>query len=94
MLDLFSFADKHLSPYKMVGDEIRVQTCPFCNGGDSEDDTGCGALRVVSDCAHWAPRAPIDVQLGFPGRNLQRHWALRAAGDGRGRRGAAADGKR
>lgn len=37
MLDLFTFADKHLSPYKMVGDEIRVQTCPFCNGGDSED---------------------------------------------------------
>ena len=24
------------------------------DGSDSEDDTGCGALRMVLDCAHWA----------------------------------------
>lgn len=31
--------DKHLSPYRRSGrNEVRSQVCPFCNGGDSQDE--------------------------------------------------------
>lgn len=36
-LDVITFADKHLAPYKIRNDEIIADTCPFCNGGESGD---------------------------------------------------------
>lgn len=37
MNPILALADKHLQPYRVGGNEIRVQTCPFCHGGDSGD---------------------------------------------------------
>ena len=64
-------------------------------GSDSEDDTGCGALRMVFDCAHWASRHAAQFSSWDFRRRVCTGIGLCAlAGDGRGRRGAAADGKR
>ena len=35
--ELLQFADRHLSPYHIRGDELIPELCPFCHGGESGD---------------------------------------------------------
>ena len=34
---MLSFADRHLSPYTLRGDELIPDFCPICHGGDNRD---------------------------------------------------------
>jgi hypothetical protein len=34
---MLSFADRHLSPYTLRGDELIPDYCPICHGGDNRD---------------------------------------------------------
>ena len=34
---MLSFADKHLKPYTLRGDELIPDFCPICHGGDNRD---------------------------------------------------------
>ena len=35
--NILAFADKHLQPYRIHGDELQTEFCPICNGGDHGD---------------------------------------------------------
>lgn len=35
--NILAFADKHLAPYRIRGDELQAETCPICNGGNHAD---------------------------------------------------------
>ena len=37
MNQVLDLLDRRLQPYRISGDEARVRTCPFCQGGDSND---------------------------------------------------------
>ena len=34
---IISFAEKHLKPYTLRGDELIPDYCPICHGGDNRD---------------------------------------------------------
>ena len=41
--------------YLLKDEQMQSAPAPAsADGSDSEDDTGCGALRMVLDCANWA----------------------------------------
>lgn len=35
--NIIKFADKHLAPYRIRGNELQAEICPICNGGDHAD---------------------------------------------------------
>lgn len=37
MEEITAFADRHLSPYTVRGDELIPEYCPICHGGENED---------------------------------------------------------
>lgn len=37
LTDILRFASNHLSPYKIRGDELIPELCPFCHGGQNAD---------------------------------------------------------
>lgn len=37
MEEITAFADRHLTPYSIRGDELIPEHCPICHGGDNED---------------------------------------------------------
>ena len=51
---VLAFADKHLFPYSVRstahGDEIIPEYCPFCNGGDRQQDRRTFALSAENGC--------------------------------------------
>ena len=49
-------AEQAAKPRRVTQEEAKA-VFAAADGSDSEDDTGCGALRMVLDCAHWALRA-------------------------------------
>ena len=46
-------AEQAAKPRRVTQEEAK-RFLQLADGSDSEDDTGCGALRMVLDCAHWA----------------------------------------
>ena len=46
-------AEQAAKPRRVTQEEAK-RFLQAADGSDSEDDTGCGALRMVLDCAHWA----------------------------------------
>lgn len=37
MHEITAFADRHLAPYSIRGDELIPEHCPICHGGESGD---------------------------------------------------------
>ena len=58
------FADKYLAPYKLKGDEVIPERCPFCHGGE-HGDKYTFALNAETG-AYNCKRGTCGVQGAFP----------------------------
>ena len=58
------FVDKYLAPYKLKGDEVIPERCPFCHGGE-HGDKYTFALNAETG-AYNCKRGTCGVQGAFP----------------------------
>lgn len=61
--EVTGFAERHLSPFKVLHGEVIADTCPFCNGGDSHDR---GTFYVsIATGQYYCHRGKCNVRGGW-----------------------------
>lgn len=90
--DIYEFARQYLSPFRIVGREIRARTCPYCRGGPHGDlstftlnmDTGaflchrgtCGAKGGIYDLAEHLHVQPPETMRRAQSFKPGKQWSL------------------
>ena len=75
--NMIAFADKHLQPYRIHGDELQTEFCPICNGGD-HSDKWTFSLNL-EECAGNCRRGSCGWKGSFS--QLARHFGEQVAAE-------------
>ena len=73
---IIQFAEKYLAPYRIRGDELIPELCPFCRGGDNEDRRTF-ALHIYEG-VYVCKRGSCGVKGRFD--QLAAHYGEQSAG--------------
>jgi twinkle protein len=95
--NLIAFADKHLQPYRIHGDELQTELCPICNGGERGDKWtfslnienctanckrgSCGWKGTFPQLARYFGEQVQAERSSFQAAKVAKHYDLPNPGD-------------
>ena len=73
---ILAFADRHLQPYTLRGDELIPDYCPICHGGDNRDryTFALNLMEGIYVCKWKLPASPF--RSCFPPGLRRRNGSL------------------